>query len=64
MKNDNFVAFFSTGFSVFPYIYFVPMAQKKAYYPILIVYFKDKVKGFLKRIPSYVMNAWFDDAWL
>ena len=62
MKNENFVPFFSKVFSVFPY--FVPMAQRKAFYPILIVYFKDKVKGFLKRISSYVMNAWFDDAWL
>jgi hypothetical protein len=27
---------------------------------ILIVYFEDKVKGFLKSIPLYFMNAWFD----
>jgi hypothetical protein len=28
--------------------------------PILIVYFEDKVYGFLKRIPFYFMNAWFE----
>jgi hypothetical protein len=36
------------------------MARIKDVYPILKVYFEDKVKGFLKRIPSYFMNAWFE----
>ena len=48
------------NFSVFPYIHYVPMARGKDFYPILIVYFEDKVKDFLKRFPLYFMNAWFE----
>jgi hypothetical protein len=36
------------------------MARRKDLYPILIVYFEDKVKDFPKRIPLYFMNAWFE----
>jgi hypothetical protein len=36
------------------------MARIKEFYPILIVDFENKVKGFLKRIPLYFMNAWFE----
>ncbi len=36
------------------------MAREKDWCPILIVYFEDKVKGFLKRIPFYFLNAWFE----
>jgi hypothetical protein len=28
--------------------------------PILIVYFEEKVYDFLKRIPFYLMNSWFE----
>jgi hypothetical protein len=48
------------NFSVFPQIHSVPIARRKYFYPILIVYSEDKVKGFLKRIPLYFMNAWFE----
>jgi hypothetical protein len=53
MKNDHFIAFLirvpdRQNFSVFPYIHYVPMARRKDFYPILIVYFEDKVKDFLK----------------
>ena len=36
------------------------MARRKYFYPILIVYFEDKVKGFPIRIPLYFMNSWFE----
>ena len=37
-----------------------PNVKIKDYYPIVKVYFKDTVNGFLKRIPLYSMNAWFE----
>ena len=48
------------NFSVLPYIHYVPMTRIKDLYSILIVYFEDIVKGFPKRIPFYLMNAWFE----
>jgi hypothetical protein len=48
------------NFSVLPYIHYMPMARRKDLYPLLIVYFEDKVYGFIKRIPFYFMNAWFE----
>jgi hypothetical protein len=48
------------NFSVFPYIHYVSLTCRKDLYPVLIVYFKDIVKGLPKRIPFYFMNAWFE----
>jgi hypothetical protein len=48
------------NFSVFPYIHYLPLARRKDFYQKLIVYFEDKIKDFLKRIPLYFMNAWFE----
>jgi hypothetical protein len=48
------------NFSIFPYIHYGPMACRKDFYPMIIVYFEDKVKGFSKRISLYFMNAWFE----
>ncbi len=42
------------------YSHQTPVALIKNSCPILIFYFQHQVKGFLKRIPSYFMNAWFD----
>jgi hypothetical protein len=36
------------NFSIFTYIHFVPMAQRINLYPLLIFYFKEDDKGFLK----------------
>jgi len=49
----NFECFFS-------YIQSVPLAHRKELCPMLIVYFEDKFKGFLKRIPLYFLNAWLE----
>ena len=48
------------NFTVFPCIHYVSKARIKDLYPILIVYFQDKVYGFPRRIPFYFMNAWFE----
>ncbi len=36
------------------------MAREKDLCPILKVYFEDKVKGFLKPMTFYFLNAWFE----
>ena len=36
------------------------MAPLKDLCPMLIIYFEPQVKGFPKRIPSYIMDAWYD----
>jgi hypothetical protein len=65
MKNDRFIAILSTGprktkLSVFSYIQSVPLTRRKGLCPILIIYFEDQVKNFLKHISFYFLNAWFD----